>query len=393
MIWTIAKRELFTRGKSKGFIVMTSIVFIAVIVGSLLAAFLGGEDEAQEVTIGLTPANPTLAAFLEVGNEDLAPTVIPFANDDGGLESGEEALENDELDVWLNGNSITWKGLPDFTLDSYLRSQVRQLQFQDNANTLGLEEADIESLFATAELDEVRLDGGDDEFLIRIITASISGIATFLMLQIWGAFLMMGVIEEKSSKVVEILLSHVSTSTLLSGKILGLGILALIQMCIMVAGVAIGLTVTDIEVPDGLWATVPLMLVVFLLGFAFYATAFAAVGSTVSRQEDAQGAQLPAMIPLFSGYMIAATSFSTPENLAVTIGSFVPFTSPVLLPFRMALVGLPAWQVVVSLIILAVSAVLMIKVAGGIYRFSLLRSGSRVTWSELWKARTQVTGD
>ncbi len=115
----------------------------------------------------------------------------------------------------------------------------------------------------------------------------------------------------------------------------------------------------------------------------------AAVGSMVSRQEDAQTAQLPAVLPLLVGYFIASASFSAPENPAVLVGSFIPFTSPVLLPFRVALTDVPAWQIGLSLVILAASIVGMLQLAGRIYRYSLLRSGSRVTWAEAWRNRNQ----
>jgi ABC-2 type transport system permease protein len=149
------------------------------------------------------------------------------------------------------------------------------------------------------------------------------------------------------------------------------------------------LLVQDISIPGSVWATVPLSVITFLLGFAFYATGYAAVGSMVSRQEDATSAQLPVMFPLLAGYFIAAASFSNPDNLAVTIGSFVPFTSPVLLPFRNATVDVPAWQVGLSLAILALSIVGTLRVAGWIYRYSLLRTGTRVTWTEAWKNRRE----
>ncbi len=93
------------------------------------------------------------------------------------------------------------------------------------------------------------------------------------------------------------------------------------------------------------------------------------------------------MFPLLTGYFIAAVSFSDPDSLAITIGSFVPFTSPALLPFRNATVDLPAWQVGASLTILAVSIVGMLRVAGWICRYALLRTGTRVTWTEAWKNR------
>lgn len=383
MIWTIAKREIVTRARSKGFLIITGLLFVGVLAMALLQLFLTGSDDPRQVTIGVTGNGITFTSALELGNDDLAPMVEVVGIDVAQLEDG-------AIDVLFDGTTLTWEGLPDFTLDSYVRDTVQQATFGQRAEDLGLTPADLGALFAEVEIDEVRLDGGDDEFGVRLAAAALSGLATFILLQIWGSFLMMGVIEEKSSRVVEILLSHVRPATLLTGKVLGLGLLALAQMMIVITGLVVRLVlVKDISIPDSVWATAPLSVLTFLFGFAFYAAAYAAVGSMVSRQEDASSAQLPVMFPLLTGYMIAAFSIRDPENLAVTIGSFVPFTSPVLLPFRNAMVDVPVWQVGLSLAILAVSIGAMLRLAGWIYRYSLLRMGTRVTWAEAWRSRHQ----
>lgn len=385
MIWIIARREIVTRGRTKGFLVTTGILFLGVLAVAGLQLFLSGEDEAREVTIGITSSGVDYREALSIGSDELDPTVETVTD-------AETALEEDDVDVVFDGSALTWEGLPDFTLDSYVRDTVQQVSFTQRAEDLDLAPEDLGALFAEVEIDEVRLDGGDDEFGVRLAAAGVAGFATFMLLQIWGSFLMMGVIEEKQSKVVEILLSHVNPTTLLSGKVLGLGILAFIQMLIFVLGLTVGLLlVEDISIPGGVWATVPLSVLTFLFGFGFYATAYAAVGSMVSRQEDATSAQLPVMFPLLGGYFIAAASFSAPENLAVTIGSFVPFTSPVLLPFRTAMVDVPTWQVALSLAILGASIAIMLRIGGWIYQYSLLRSGTRVTWGEAWKNRHETS--
>lgn len=382
MIWLIAKRELVTRGRSKGFLIITAILFVAVVGFALAIRLLsGGEDSARSVTIGVEGDAITFVEALEVGDEDLDPEVVTTS-------AGQADLNEGNIDVLFDGRTLTWEQEPDRGLDDYVRAVVQQQAISDRAAAAGLTLGELGGLFEEVEIEEVRLDGGDDESDVRFAAAGISAIATFMLLQVWGSFLMMGVIEEKASLVVEVLLSHIRPSTLLAGKILGLGILAVAQMLIVVLGLVIGLaTVQDIDVPAGVWATVPLLLVTFILGFGFYATAFAAVGSTVSRQEDATSAQLPAMLPLVAAYFIAITSLGSPTNLAVTIGSFVPFTSPVLLPLRTARVDVPLWQVLLALAILAVSIVFMLQLAGRIYQYSLLRSGGRVSLLEAWRNR------
>lgn len=381
MIWLIAKRELVTRGRSKGFLIVNAALFVGVIAVALSLSFLTGDDEARKVTIGLEGEGIALADFLAVGNDELDVTVT---TPDDGLGQ----LEDGDIDVLFTGSELVWKDQPNVVIDPYIRSVVQQAALAERAEQVGLSQTDLSTLFAPVEIEEVRLDGGDEDFFVRLAAAGVAALSSFMLLQIWGSFLMTGVTEEKSSKVVEILLSHVRPVTLLTGKVIGLGILALAQMLIFVFGMVLGmLLVSDLDIPSGVWATVPLLLATFLLGFGFYATAFAAVGSMISRQEDAQTAQLPVVLPLLVGYFIAATSIGTPENLVVTIGSFVPFTSPVLLPFRTAMTDPPLWQIVVPLLILAASSVLMLQLAGKVYRYSLLRTGSKVSWAEAWRNR------
>lgn len=379
MIWHIARRELLTRGRSKGFIISTAIMFLGVIGGALAISLLTGGDEAQTVSVGVLGDGVSYAEALDADTDDLIVDVETFS----ALDAAEEAVDAGDVDVAFDGTSLIWKGFPSTTVETHVRNAVQQVEFTNRANDLGLSPSDVGQLFTPLELEERRLDGGENDFGVRAIVAGVSGLATFMLLQIWGAFMLLGVIEEKQSRVVEVLLSHVRPTTLLAGKMLGLGILAAVQMLILVAGITLGLTlVDDIEIPDGVWSTVPLFAVIFVLGFAFYATAFGAVGSMVSRQEDAQSAQLPVMLPLFVGYGVAASSFGNADNLVVRIMSLIPFTSPVVMPFRHAFTNVPLWEILLCLAILAASTVVMVRIAGGIYRYSLLRIGSRVGWKE-----------
>jgi ABC-2 type transport system permease protein len=381
MMWIIARREIVTRARSKPFIILTALLFVGVIAVAVLANVLGGDDDKREITIGVAGEGVEAAEVLLSGSATLDVEVVID-------QATTTAVEEGDIDVLFDGKTLTWEDFPDPQIDSYVRDTLSAAQFGERADDLGLDQGQIQTLFEPVEIDEVRLGGDDSQFGLRFAAAGVSGLATFMLLQIWGAFLMMGVIEEKSSKVVEILLSHVRPRTLLAGKVLGLGVLALGQMIILVVGLMVGLLlVQDIDVPSGVWTTAPLSLITFILGFSFYSSMFAAVGSTVSRQEDATSAQIPAILPLISGYMIAAFSIENPDNLAVVIGSFIPFTAPVLLPFRNAFADLPLWEVALSLAILAVSSVLMIRLAGWIYRYSLLRSGARTTYADLWRNR------
>ncbi|MFT7476361.1 MAG: ABC-2 type transport system permease protein [Verrucomicrobiales bacterium] len=383
MIWTIARREVVTRARTKPFQILTAIMFIGVLLAAVLISVLtGAEDGAQGVIIGLEGDGATYADALSVATEDIDPLVVMTTN-------GPAQIDDGTIDVLFDGTTLTWKNFARNDLDTFVRSSVQQVEFANRATELDLSAVELTGLFNEVEIDETLLDGDRGEQGVRIIAALVSTIGTFMMLQLWGAFLMMGVIEEKSSRVVEVLLSHVSPRTLLTGKILGLGILALAQLLIVVFGLGLGLAmVQDIEIPDGVWSSIPLLLVTFLLGYAFYASLFAAVGSTVSRQEDAQTAQLPAMLPLLLGYGIAMTSISNPDSTLVAFASYVPFTSPVVLPFRVAMANPPWWEIALALAVLAISVPLMLRVAGAIYRTSLLQVGTRIPLMEAFRNRS-----
>jgi len=386
MIWLIARREITTRARTKPFQILTGLLFVGVIVVSILISVLSGDgDEAEQVTIGVEGAGVAYGEVLSVGTATIDATVAVAAGD------GRDQLEDGDLDVLFDGSTVIWKGLPNSSIDTYVRSRIQQSEFGQRATELGLSDVDLGALFAEVEIGEERLEGDDDEVGVRILAAMVSTIGTFIMLQVWGSFLMMGVVEEKSSRVVEVLLSHISPRTLLTGKIIGLGVLAFSQLLIVVLGLVLGLfLVRDIELPDGIWALAPLLIVTFLLGYAFYAALFAAVGSTVSRQEDAQTAQLPAMMPLLVGYAIALGSISNPDTILVKIASYVPFTSPVVLPFRVAMSNPPWWQIGIALLTLAASVPIMLRVAGAIYRTALLRTGTRVPLLEAFRSRSGV---
>ncbi len=384
MIWTIAKREIVTRARTTSFKVLTAILFLGVIAAAVaISTITGGDDEAaEEVTIGLIGEGVEYADAFAVPNEQFDAEIIT-------IDNAQAAFDDGSIDVAFDGSTVIWEGFSWPSLDAYVRTTVTQSEFVERANDQGLAPTDLAELFAPVELEEERLDGSEDEQGVRIAAAMVSTVATLVLLQTWGSFLTMGVVEEKSSRVVEVLLSHIPARSLLTGKILGLGLLALFQMAILVSGVALALLLLQgIEVPDGVWNAVPILLITFVLGFGFYAAIFAAVGSTVSRQEDAQSAQLPVMLPLFVGYGIAIASISNPDSILLRIASFVPFTSPMVLPFRVALADPPLWEIAVALLVLAVSVPLVLRFAGAIYRTSLLKVGTRVPILEAIRSRS-----
>jgi len=128
-------------------------------------------------------------------------------------------------------------------------------------------------------------------------------------------------------------------------------------------------------------------LAFYITGYALYASLFAAVGSAVSPESDAQYLMLPVMLPLIASYVMAATAIEAPEGMVATVGSFIPFSAPILMLVRIPM-GVPVWEVVLGLVVVAVTAWLMMLLASRVYRVGLLMYGKRPTLGELFKWMT-----
>jgi len=216
--------------------------------------------------------------------------------------------------------------------------------------------------------------------LANRLTGLFTVVLVWVLISVYGSQIAMGIGEEKSSRVVEVLLSSVRPVQLLIGKVLGIGLLALAQTAAMVAvfivagfaagsslvhGAAIGIVVTG--------------GVFIVLGYAFYCTAYAAAGSLVSRQSDVNSVIFPVQIPLILAYALSYTViYSNGANTFYHVLGFLPPTAPVAMPVLYAAGDAPVWQVVVSAVLCAVGTVWMARVATGIYTRSILRTGARI---------------
>ncbi len=213
-------------------------------------------------------------------------------------------------------------------------------------------------------------------------TSIIGVIATFLFLQTYGQWVLNGVAEEKSSRIAEVLLAALRPRELVTGKILGIGVLGLVQALTVAVCAIVASRAVDIDVLSGTKAFYALGAVGwFVLGFGFYAWAFAAAGSLVSRQSEAGAAGFPVFIPLFAGYLAATTSFGTTDpNTLIRVLAYFPPTAPLCMPVLISNGVVSGWQIALSAGGVLISALLMARIASAIYANSILRAGKRVKW-------------
>ena len=262
------------------------------------------------------------------------------------------------------------------------------------------------------------------------ILSMILGIFLFMFITLFGGMVMSSVIEEKSSRVVEVLVSSVKATELMFGKIIGIALVALTQfllwIVLSVAIISIGGAVIGFDKLQGANPTemvtsmggvdaeqleaataqmtdengiatvmgtltnlpwgqlIGLFLVYFIFGYLLYASMFAAIGSAVENEGDTQQLQLPLTIPLLLAYFIALYAFRAPDSPIAFWGSIIPFTSPIVMISRLPF-GVPAWEIILSIVLLVVTFVAMAWVSAKIYKVGILMFGKKSTWKDLWK--------
>lgn len=208
----------------------------------------------------------------------------------------------------------------------------------------------------------------------------------FVMLTQYLTWTLMGVLEEKTSRVVEVLLATVRPVQLLGGKVLGIGLVAFLQAAVVIAFALVVATAVGSSLLHG---TTPLLLATtfawLLLGYAFYSWVYAAAGSMAARQSEVQSLALPLSIPLIVGYIVGLTSAGPGSpSLLVTVFAYLPPTAPFGMPVLVAHGSATWWQLALSALISVACTVGVARMASGIYRRAVLQTGRRLTVGELF---------
>jgi ABC-2 type transport system permease protein len=209
----------------------------------------------------------------------------------------------------------------------------------------------------------------------------------------YGQWVLMGVLEEKSTKVVELIVSSTSVRSLLAGKVIGIGMLGFAQLVFLV-GLALGAgSLLDLyELPTGTVATAAWSLVWFILGFAFYAVLNAAAGSLVSRTEDAQAAATPIALVAVASYLLTFTVIlPNPDGTTAKILTLLPPIAPIAFPARIGFTGVPLWEILLGITIMIVAVVGVVRIAARVYAGALLASGGRVRIRDAWRSAGELT--
>ena len=366
----VARREIRERLRSKVFLASTAIM-LALVGGT--TALEGALSKNPTYRVAVTaPAPPGLAAALRTAAR-------PF--DDGKVRlrivatprAGRQLLDEKHVDalLLLGGDRLVFRTNVDTKAAAIAETAVRTLRHH---------------LPTSPELSTATLHPAEKTDDAATIVAYLGSMLLLMSLAIYGQWVVTGVVEEKNSRVVELLLSTVRPRDLLAGKVIGIGLPGLAQLG-LVAGLAAGLLATGVfDAPPGLGGSAALVVPWFALGFALYAVAYAAAGALASRQQSSETAGQPVTYTLlavyFAGYAsVAADAHGTLAN-ALTV---FPLSAPLVLPARSALVGVPLWEHVLAVGLVLATIYALVAFAGRVYAHGLLRSGPRLGLRAAWR--------
>jgi ABC-2 type transport system permease protein len=382
--WLVAHREFTERLRSRAYQLSTLITLLLVAGLLVVPTFF---DDPTRYEIGLAGSVPdgledqVLAAAAEPDTE----VVLRPMGDAAAIRVG---LEEGDIDIGLVDKSTVVTG-PDSPpeLVTVVTAVAAAESLQAAAEQLDIDPGALGELLSAAPVVE-EIEPVDDAEEQRLFLAFIGTLVLFVSIVTYGQWVLQGVVEEKSSRVVEVILGAVQPRHLLGGKVLGIGALGLIQV-LLIAGtgfVASRLT-RPVDLPPITLSVVMTILVWFVLGFAFYAAGYAVAGSLVSNNEDAQNASFPLTLVLLAGYFVATSALgSGGDNVLVQILSIVPPFSPMVMPLRQVSGEAAAWEVALAMILMVAAIVAMLRFGGRVYSGGLLRSGGRAKLRDAFRS-------
>ena len=382
----VAGREVTTKMRSKAFIITTVATLVLLVGFALVMKLSGGSDE----TVGVTQENQALAEPLKATAGQIGQSLDTKVVTE---EEGRQQVADGTLDALIVGGAagplrvVVEKDL-DGDLEDSLTVLAGQLALNQEITDLGGDPAEVQSSVASASVDVEPLEEPYPYQPEQLVLGIIAGILIYMSLLLNGQLVAQGVVEEKSSRVVELLLSTIRPWQLMAGKVLGIGFVGLVQMVVVGGGgliAALALDVLSISTSAAV-GTVVWLIVWYLLGFVMYSLVFAALGALVSRQEDVGGVITPALMFVIVGYVIGISVLpSEPDNTLAEVLSVIPVFAPTLMPMRLAMGGVPMWEAVVSVGLVVVLIPLLVWLAGRIYANAVMRSGAKVKLRDAMK--------
>jgi ABC-2 type transport system permease protein len=369
----VARREFVERIRDRSFLISTAIT-IVVLVGFIVGTSLLSNGTRFDLGVVGADARATAEQVVDAGKAlgfDVA--VHDYPNE----QEAEAAVRGGSADaVLVGGSQVLVKSQPPEQLLAAIQAVSIRERARQALERSGLPPNRIDEVLNVQPLPVRALEPVDERRRQSSVVAFIGVLALYGQLFAYGYWVAAGVVEEKASRVVEVLLATIRPSQLLRGKILGIGVLGLCQLLLIgAAGLIASRGVGTLRFPAGAFSAIGIVLIWFVLGFFFYATLFAVAGSIVSRQEDLQATMTPLTILIVASFFIGIGAVQDPSSTLASVASYLPFSAPLVMPTRIVLGDIALWKAVLSAAISIGATVGLIPVATRVYSRAVLRTG------------------
>lgn len=444
----VIRREYLNKVQKKSFLVTTLLVpiLMAALVIIPVALALNSKEKTKIVAVvdrsGIVMPyleNGEIVQYMDMSDQNIDSVKVHLA------EYGCDAvldISPIDPDKSVSASFTSFKPVG-MTLTSLVQGRINEAVEAYRISTYGIKDLDriMKDVKSDVRLQSFTMDEQGNEKLsdasLNSIISMVMGIIIFLFVTMFGSMVMTAVIEEKSSRVIEVLVSSVKATELMFGKIIGVALVAITQfllwivLLVVLVSAAMGIMgpklmqnapteqivntvsgmgdagaaastfglydLSSIHTGDAeldsiigsvagldFGALIGWFLVYFILGYLLYASLFAAVGSAVENEGDSQQLQMPLTIPLMIGYFIALYAFNAPDSAMAVWGSMIPFTSPIVMLARIPF-GVPTWQILVSVGLLMLTTWFCAWISAKIYKVGILMFGKKSTFADLWK--------
>ncbi|MGD9705184.1 MAG: ABC transporter permease [Acidimicrobiia bacterium] len=386
-VWLVALREMRERSRSRGFRASVAVMLLIVVGVIVMPAVLDSGGGTKDV--GVTGAIPDeLSRTISEQGDAVGTAVRVRPYDDAA--TGEEAVRDGDIDVLVvDAQQLLWRRQADEQLQAVVTGAIQLVAVSERAVAAGINPDELFALVAPVPVENVELGSvagrsPDDETAAMLMT-----ILLFIAISTYGNLVLTGVVEEKASRVVEVLLARMPARNLLAGKVTGIGLLGLAQFALTaLAALAATIAVDSVDVPAVRGAVLAWVVVWFVLGYALYAMVYGALGSLASRAEDAQSVAGPVIAVLIAGYFASFVAVGRPDSGLAQLLSFFPVTAPMAMPSRIAM-GATAWWEPALATALTVAAVGgLVQFGGRVYAGAILHTGPTLRLRDAWSGRT-----
>ena len=377
----VAIRELTERLRDRSFWVSTLITLVILGVVLFMPRILGSDDTFRVAYAGQHSADVAAAVEAQAGQLDLTVEKGTATSE----ASARTAIDDGKLDAYVTDRDLIVKKELDDQLGLVVQAAHRQVVAAAQLRAQGLDPADVQAAQNVPPLTVDALSPVDPKADMRGQVAFVGAIVLYGQIIGYCMWVAFGIVEEKASRVVELILSAISTKALLAGKIVGIGLLGFLQLALIAGlGLLLGNATGMLDVTTDLLVPVGYVMLWFVLGYCLYSAVFAASAARVSRQEELQNVIGPASMLLMASFFATFYVNFNPDSLASRLLGVIPPFSALCAPVRMARGTAPWWETGLALGLMLAAIALLIVMGARIYEGAILRMGAKISVKDAW---------